>query len=104
MQVHYIEIRVKREESKVFDGVWIWLDVFRGEIRERRERICVETAQNLPFLQNEGSWGIYTRKLTLRLLMHLVGPPATLLTLAVSAFSKSNFRCIFEGLPRFRLS
>ena len=62
MQVHYIEIRVKREESKVFDGVWIWLDVFRGEIRERRERICPEIAQNLfvcVCVQNEGFGGIY---------------------------------------------
>ena len=41
MQVHYLEIMVKREESKVFGCVWICL----GEKLERGER---ESAQKLP--------------------------------------------------------
>ena len=43
------------------------------------------------FLQNEGSRGIYTGKVTLQLLTHLVGPLVTQLTSAVSAFSCSSF-------------
>ena len=40
VQEHYLVIVVKREESKVFCGVWMYLDVFRREIKERRKRIC----------------------------------------------------------------
>ena len=69
------------------------LVVFEREIRERRER------ENLPkncqnfffFKQNEGSRGFYIEKVTFQLLVHLVGPPATLLTLAVLAFCWFNF-------------
>ena len=41
MQVHYLEIMVKREESKAFGCVWICL----GEKLERGEK---ESAQKLP--------------------------------------------------------
>ena len=59
MQVHYLEIMVKREESKAFGCVWMCLDMFGREIRER---ICPEIAQNLfvcVCVQNEGFRGIY---------------------------------------------
>ena len=77
--------------------------------KEIRERIFPETAQNpffffFLFLQNEWFGGIYTKKVALRLLAHLVRSPATLLTLAVSTFSKFNFGHVFEGLSRIRLS
>ena len=52
MQEHYLEIMVKREESKVFDGVWVCLDVFGyvgREIRERRENL-LENYPNFFFL------------------------------------------------------
>ena len=76
--------------------------------KEIRERIFPETAQNpfffFLFLQNEWFAGIYTEKVALRLLAHLVRSPATLLTLAVSTFSKFNFGHVFEGLSKIRLS
>ena len=71
MQVHYLEIMVKREESKAFGCVWMCLDMFGREIRERRERICPEIAQNLfvcVCVQNEGFRGyLWTLACLLRL-------------------------------------
>jgi len=48
--------------------------------------------------------GIYSEKVTLQLLAHLVGPSATLLTSAILAFPMLNFRHIFKGLPGLGLS
>ena len=76
----------------MFEGVLMCLDVFRREIRERRER-GGESAQNcLEFffffwVQNEGSRGIYIEKMTLQLLAHLQGQPANLLTSKIIALS-----------------
>ena len=86
--------------------------MFGREIRKREER---EFAMKLPkilffyflfflFLQNEWSGGIYTEKVALRLLVHLVGLSATLLTLVVSAFSQFNFGRVFKGIFGLRLS
>ena len=51
--------------------------------RRERERVCVIICLKLPkksfFLQNEGSKGIYSEKVTLQLSMPLVGLPTTLL-------------------------
>ena len=92
-------------EKRRIKGVWWCLDVFGRCLGEKLERGERKFAQKLPkiffffLLQNEGSRDIYTGKVTLKLLAHLVGPPATLLTSAVSAFSCSSFWRIFEGLP-----
>ena len=69
-----------------------------------RERIYLKTAQKLFLLPNEGSRGFYSEKVTFQLPAHLIGPPVTLQTSAILVFSRFNFRCIFEGLPRTRLS
>ena len=82
------------------------LVVFGREIRERRERERERERENLLkncpkfffWLQNEGSRGFYIEKVTFQLLVHLVGPLATLLTLAILAFSQFNFGRVFEGL------
>ena len=62
---------------------------------KREERASAQNILSLLyfffFLQNEGSRGIYTGKVTLQLLAHLVGPLVTQLTSAVSAFSCSSF-------------
>ena len=76
----------KSGESKVFESVLMCL----GEKLEREKR---ESTKKLPkslfffFFLNEGYGGIYTKKIPFWLLGHLEGPPATLLTLAVFAFS-----------------
>ena len=83
----------------VFGCVW------EKNKRERREKIRLETAQNSFFsLHNEGFGGIFIEKVALELPAHLVEPPASLLSLAILAFSQLNFKCIFEGLPRLGLS
>ena len=79
-------------------GVLMCLDVFRRDIRERRERIRLELPRKSFFfffffffwVQNEGFWGIYSENVTLQLPTHLVGRPVTLLMLAILAFFSSN--------------
>ena len=49
-------------EKRRIKGVWWCLDVFRREIREWRERICLENypKSSSSFLQNEGSGSFYS--------------------------------------------
>jgi len=79
----------------VFEGVLMCLDVFGREIRER---IYLGTFFFLG--QNEGYGGIYSKKVPFWLLANLEGPLATLLTLAILAFSQFKFGSVFKGLPR----
>ena len=66
--------------------------------RERESENLPKTTNKMFFfffwggggVQNEGFWGIYSEKVTLQLPTHLVGPPATLLMLAILAFFSSN--------------
>ena len=54
VQQHYLQIIEKREESKVFGCVW---ERNKREKRENMPRKMLQIAQNLRFLQNEGSMG-----------------------------------------------
>ena len=68
----------------------------REREREREWEFAQNYQENLFFflggggVQNEGFWGIYSEKVTLQQPTHLVGPPATLLMLAILAFFSSN--------------
>ena len=63
-------------EKKRIKGVWVCLDMFGREIRERSERIYPEIAQNIfvcVCVQNEGFGGIYGPWHAFWGLLHLVG-------------------------------
>ena len=72
--------------------------------KKERERNYLKTAHKSFLFPNEGPRGFYSETVTLQLLVHLIGPPVTLLTSAILAFSWFNFGCIFESLPRTGLS
>ena len=83
------------------------LDVFGREIGKMRERIFPKLPRRFFYFfifffrgQNEGSRGIYIGKIPLWL-SAVAGHPTDISNFGLFSI---HFRCVFEGLPRLRLS
>ena len=88
-------------EKRRIKGVWMSLDVFGREIRERGER---GSTQNLLFLQNEGTECIYSWILTLQLPIATQCALATPADIDSSSFFWFSFGRVFKGLSKLGFS